>query len=90
MTPRMTVGQLKELLADYPDETEVRFAAQPNWPFEYSISADITDNGSGNENEDGEDEDQTDENGEPTIVWLAEGEQIGYLPGAVVTGLGWR
>ena len=33
----ITVGQLKEALEDYDDDLEVRFASQPNWPFEYSI-----------------------------------------------------
>ena len=53
-------------------EKEVRFASQPNWPFEYSIE---------------------DNYGEPVetanAVYLAEGRQIGYLPGEVKEQLGW-
>ena len=33
----MTVSELKEILEHYDDDMEVRFASQPNWPFEYSI-----------------------------------------------------
>ena len=33
----MTVSELKEILEYYDDDIEVRFASQPNWPFEYSI-----------------------------------------------------
>ena len=33
----MTVSELKEILEYYDDDMEVRFASQPNWPFEYSI-----------------------------------------------------
>ncbi len=44
----MTVGQLKEVLEYYNEDMEVRFASQPNWPFEYSINDAVpvkTDNG---------------------------------------------
>ena len=33
----MKVSELKEILEHYDDDMEVRFASQPNWPFEYSI-----------------------------------------------------
>jgi hypothetical protein len=33
----MTVGELLELLEDFPEDAEVRLAHQPSWPFEYSI-----------------------------------------------------
>ena len=36
--PKMTVAQLRELIADLPDETEVRLATQPNYPFENWIT----------------------------------------------------
>lgn len=70
----MTIGELIGLLeqaseySEYGDETEVRFAAQPEYPFEYSI-------------------DFVELSGE--IVYLSEGEQIGYLPGDVIAMLGW-
>ena len=34
----MTVNELKDLLEFYDGDMEVRFASQPNWPFEYSIN----------------------------------------------------
>lgn len=33
----MTVGQLLEMLEGIDPATEVRFASQPSWPFEYGI-----------------------------------------------------
>ena len=33
----MTINELKDLLEFYDGDMEVRFASQPNWPFEYSI-----------------------------------------------------
>jgi len=33
----MNVADLRALLEDFEDDTEVRFASQPSWPFEYSI-----------------------------------------------------
>jgi hypothetical protein len=64
----MTVAELIDILEGMDPDMEVRFASQPSWPFEYSIS-DIypTEN----------------------VVYLAEGEQIGYLPGEVASELGW-
>jgi hypothetical protein len=35
----MTVQELIEELEDYDAEAEVRFLAQPSWPFEYTIAA---------------------------------------------------
>ncbi len=34
-----TVGELIEALEDYDPQTPVRWAAQPAWPFEYTIGA---------------------------------------------------
>ena len=33
----LTVAQLRDLLADLPDDAEVRLAVQPSWPFEHRI-----------------------------------------------------
>ena len=35
----MSVQELIDELADYDDDAEVRFLAQPSWPFEYTIAA---------------------------------------------------
>lgn len=39
----LTVGQLIELLKEYPDSTEVRIAHQPQWPFQYHIKGVVSD-----------------------------------------------
>ena len=70
----MTVQDLLEILEDCEPEDEVRFASQPRWPFEYSVyEAEIVEN----EDDDG------------AVVYLVEGNQIGYLPGRVRERIGW-
>lgn len=75
----MTVGELMELLESFSPDAEIRLASQPSWPMEYSLAT----VGS----IDADDEDEDGEDGE--VVYLAEGTQIGYLPGAVASQLGW-
>jgi hypothetical protein len=80
----MTVGQLRELLEDYPDEAEVRMACQPSWPFEYSIAgvvalSEMKERG----DEDGSDFDDrhpsTGINPKPDeVVFIVEGRQLSY------------
>ena len=41
MSRDMTVGQLRELLADLEDETPIRLAFQPSWPLQYHLDDDI-------------------------------------------------
>lgn len=70
----MKIGELKELIDQVDDSLEVRFAAQPKWPFEYSIyDAVIIET---KDNPDG-------------CLYLIEGSQIGYLPGDVCEEIGW-
>lgn len=75
----MTVQDLMDLLSELPSDMEVRFASQPNYPFEYSIDdavvVEVENNRTGEETE---------------ILYLSEGRQIGYLPGSVSSELGWR
>jgi len=93
----MKVHELISLLEDANEDDEVRFASQPAWPFEYSIYDVVRfgrDN-KGNVEEDSfygfenhiSDEDDSEESG---IVYLVEGDQIGYLPSRVSAELGWR
>lgn len=77
----MTVKELINELQQYPEESEVRLAMQPNWPFEYSISDVVYTPPVLNDNEEEE---------EIGIVYLAEERQIGYLPGIISEELGWR
>lgn len=92
----MTVQELIDELSEMNPESEVRWAAQPAWPFEYSISS--------VENFCRETEDNEDANDDPNdprweryadpmaddIVYLVEGTQLGYLPGAVCRQIGWK
>ena len=68
----MTVSELKEILEHYDDDMEVRFASQPNWPFEYSILDAVM------VHVDEED-----------VIYLEEGQQLGYLPREAKEELGW-
>ena len=77
----MTVEELIEELRLFDQEAEVRFASQPSWPFEYSISGVVqaqvikmTHKGHGTEQD---------------VVYLEEGKQIGYLPTEAKEELGW-
>jgi hypothetical protein len=80
----MTVAELIEILEDQDGDTEVRLAMQPNWPFEYSIETAIGPDELANP----DDDEAADE--VPNVIYLTEGSQLGYLPGVVSKGLGWR
>jgi len=60
----MTVGELIELLADMDDEAEVRLMTQENWPFQCDLRGVCL----------GDDL----EAGEAGVVYVVEGEQLGY------------
>jgi hypothetical protein len=70
-----TVSDLLEGLQQFHPDAEVRLATQTSWPFEWSLST--TDPAVG-----------VDLDGQP-VVYLVEGKQLGYLPGAVRDELGW-
>ena len=85
------------------EDAEVRWAGQPSWSFEYSISNIIaTTNEMREENaraelrDEGLSEEEINERleGAPelegeNVVYLAEGSQIGYLPDEAKDELGW-
>lgn len=70
----MTVQDLLMELEGYAPDTEVRFASQPSWPFEYSIDSVVS---------------VTPEDEEYPVIYLTEGTQLGYLPGNVKDEIGW-
>lgn len=74
----MTVRELIEELEYLDGNTEVRFASQPSWPFEYSIRSVVVAG-----IEDSQTEEITD------VVYLEEGRQIGYLPSEAKNELMW-
>jgi hypothetical protein len=97
----MIVQELIEELRACDPEAEVRLAQQPSWPFEYSIGqirevalvddADL-------EAFDSFGDLSTDERAElnrraksaPRVIYIGEGRQLAYLPGAASRELGWR
>lgn len=98
----MTTRDLIELLEDLErqhGECDVRLAMQPAWPFEYDIDA-VAAVELGNPDPDEYDMDDPEDRGrwyeavgqaEPGfVVYLGEGEQLGYLPGEASRELGWR
>lgn len=76
----MTVQDLIEQLSFMNPNSVVRFASQPSWPFEYSISEVIEIQ---NQEEEGEEEEAH------TTVYFVEGTQEGYLPRHVKDEIGW-
>jgi hypothetical protein len=116
----LTVSDLRDMLEGLDDNLEVRFAAQPNWPFEYSIDkVEVVNPNAPSDDEEREYEDalyearqiEDPEKREAEIkelrdgwiamqesneadnvlevVYLVEGNQIGYLPGIVASAIGW-
>jgi hypothetical protein len=78
----MTIDQLIERLNEYRDEiggdAEVRLMTQQNWPFENTIcglasGAEINDFDKDDEDE-GDDDDAT----EDAVLYIVEGQQLGY------------
>ncbi len=79
----MTVGELIEELRLMDQDAPVRFASQPNWPFEYSINGVVQAavDKPGKYTYDGYEQED--------VVYLEEGKQIGYLPNGAKNELGW-
>lgn len=78
-TIRELIDELEELAEEHGDDCEVRIAHQPSWPFEYGIGEVVADVSEDDEEEPGS-----------AIVYIAEKDQIGYLPGTACKLLGWR
>lgn len=101
MNIRELIDELEQIAEEHGDDTEVRYASQPAWPFEYSIARVIStdddpegDWGDGGGPRRADDEDDDEGDGETTpkgavIAYLSEGTQLGYLPTAVKNQLGW-
>lgn len=76
----ITIRELRDLLDDLAndghEDTEVRIAHQPHYPFEYSI-------------DDAPDGPRIPKIKGVPIFYLAEGRQIGYLPSKAAVAVGW-
>ena len=66
----LTVNQLIELLEQYPGNTEVRIAHQPQWPFQYQIKGVVSD----------KEFRPTNVSLNIAVIWLVEGANLGPLP----------
>jgi hypothetical protein len=75
MTLDGLIAALEELRADVGGDADVRFAAQPRWAFEYAIASEVV--GVVGAGDGG------------AVVYLAEGQQLGYLPGPAAVAIGW-
>ena len=74
----MTLGELIQQLQDMveggvPEETPVKLATQPNYPFQYDVGSIVA-----TELDDGQ------------FVYIGEGLNQEYLPGAASEELGWK
>ena len=59
------------------DDVEVRYAAQPSWPFEYSVSGAHTI------------EIEASDGDKDKVVYLVEGSQLAYLNEKATEEIGW-
>jgi hypothetical protein len=72
---KLTVEALIEALEDCDPNAEVRLAHQPSWPLQFAVDSDHPT--AALDLEDG------------PVVFLREGEPLGYLPEPARTQLGW-
>ena len=86
MTLEELIERLTELQDELGPETEVRLATQENWPFENSILG-VTTNEEFKQivDEDDDGDGLGDDNDEPPVVYIVEGNQLGYF-----SQLAWR
>jgi hypothetical protein len=80
MTLRELIDELSDLADTHGDDTEIRLAHQPRWAFEYSIQRDTPVAAVTVRNDDGE---------RQTVIYIAEGAQLGYLPQSAAVAVGW-
>ncbi|MFI6098197.1 hypothetical protein ACIA8G_21765 [Lentzea sp. NPDC051213] len=76
-----TVGDLLDALTEYDPATPLRWAAQPNHPFEYTVGKVVCTP----QDAEGDGTERTEE----PVVWLGEGTQVGPLPDLATNALEW-
>lgn len=88
ITIRDLIDQLESLAHEYGDETEVRLATQPSWPFEHAVgrveAVELCEDRESDEDEALDDETCS------VVVYIGEGSQLGYLAGDAAQALGWK
>ncbi len=68
------IDRLQDIADLYGEATDVRLATQPSWPFEWDVGNVVA---------------VSDDDGH-AAAYVSEGTQLGYLPGAAATELGWK
>jgi len=89
---RELIEQLEQMAQEHGEECNVLIASQPSWPFEHEVGQLVAVQPEAEEFYETEEaalaaEAEGDER--PTTIYLAEGQQIGYLVGAAQSELGW-
>jgi hypothetical protein len=80
MTLRDLLNELTDIAEEHGDDIEVRLAHQPRWAFEYGIQRETPVAAATVRNDDGT---------KQTVVYIAEGTQVGYLPQSAAAAIGW-
>jgi hypothetical protein len=102
LNPRLVVNV--DWLDDIEEDPEVRYAAQPNWPFEYAFNGPYLydpmfawheEHGELTPEADDPDrqawlDDRDLEQAKPKLIFLSESSQLGYLPSGAAEAVGWR
>ena len=87
------IEELERVRESHGDEVEVRLAQQPHYPFENEIagvSEPLTPWHFGDDEDDRPSESRnSDKPLEKTVIYIAEGTQIGYLPSKCAEELEW-
>lgn len=87
MRLRDLIDELTDLATEHGDDIDVRLAQQPRWAFEYSVGRiavvepDLDDE---------DDDDDTPADDARPVVYIGEGNQLGYLSGAASRALDWK
>lgn len=78
---RDLIDMLEEVAEAHGDDIEVRLAIQPRWAFEHSIDqvGIVPASKAGRRSKDAQ----------PAVCYIAEGSQLGYLPGPAAVAVGW-
>lgn len=89
MTLSDLIERLQDLAAECDTDPEVQLAVQPSWPFAHRLSDVILVDLDADADDDEPPSDVTAQEPPRLVVYLGEGGQIGYLPGAAKGELGW-
>jgi hypothetical protein len=88
-----TVAELIEALADFPEDSPIAVAVQPAWPFQHKLAtAQLVENDQTQDDQSQDDQtepDRTEDGQVEGTVYLAVGDQVGYLPETVAAALDW-